>query len=160
MSSSSKLADSEAANIALAQKLIDLTRAAGADAASGQERFGRANVAQQRRSSSLRGSEVGTPWHARRRRRRQRRRHRADADGAGCCYYLVPVPVLRRGVASRATDARPDLYIYCTFGKCKLVFFRTCVDRYGGALAVLGMSENPRKPSFRSPNGLLAPFLA
>ena len=32
MSSSSKLADSEAANIALAQKLIDLTRAAGADA--------------------------------------------------------------------------------------------------------------------------------
>lgn len=49
---------------------------------------------------------------------------------------------------------------YCTFGTCKLVFFRTCVDRYGGALAVLGMSENPRKPSFRSPNGLLAPFLA
>ena len=52
------------------------------------------------------------------------------------------------------------VYIYCMFETCKLVFFRTCVDRYGGALAVLGMSENPRKPSFRSPNGLLAPFLA
>ena len=49
---------------------------------------------------------------------------------------------------------------YCTFGNCKLVFFRTRVDRYGGALVVLGMSENPGKPSFRSPNGLLAPFLA
>ena len=32
MSPSSQLADNEAANIALAQKLIDLTRAAGADA--------------------------------------------------------------------------------------------------------------------------------
>jgi hypothetical protein len=47
-----------------------------------------------------------------------------------------------------------------TFGNCNLVFFRTRVDRYGGALVVLGMSENPGKPSFRSPNGLLAPFLA
>ena len=50
--------------------------------------------------------------------------------------------------------------LYCTFGNCNLVFFRTRVDRYGGALVVLGMSENPGKPSFRSPNGLLAPFLA
>ena len=54
----------------------------------------------------------------------------------------------------------PRYYVLRTFGKCKLVFIGTCVDRYGGALAVLGMSENPRKPSFRSPNGLLAPFLA
>ena len=49
---------------------------------------------------------------------------------------------------------------YCTFGNCKLVFFRHCVDRCGGALVVLGMSRNPGKPSFRPPNGLLAPFLA
>eukprot|EP01046_Picozoa_sp_COSAG06_P074590 COSAG06_NODE_22885_length_709_cov_8.701639_2_plen_39_part_01 len=35
------------------------------------------------------------------------------------------------------------LFIYCTFGNCNLVFFRTRVDRYGGALVVLGMSENP-----------------
>eukprot|EP01046_Picozoa_sp_COSAG06_P067701 COSAG06_NODE_17675_length_926_cov_27.675937_1_plen_60_part_10 len=33
--------------------------------------------------------------------------------------------------------------LYCTFGNCNLVFFRTRVDRYGGALVVLGMSENP-----------------
>ena len=65
-----------------------------------------------------------------------------------------------RALTSGQQWRNSDCPQYCTFGNCKLVFFRTCVDRYGGALVVLGMSENPGKPSFRSPNGLLAPFLA
>ena len=50
--------------------------------------------------------------------------------------------------------------LYCMFEQRKLVDFEKCLDRYAGALAVLGMFEDPRKPSFHSPNGLLAPFLA
>jgi len=67
---------------------------------------------------------------------------------------------IARALRAITRAAQSHCKIYCTFGNCKLVFFRTRVDRYGGALVVLGMSENPGKPSFRSPNGLLAPFLA
>ena len=66
-----------------------------------------------------------------------------------------PAPCVPKSICWRRRHS-----IYCTSGNCNLVFFRPCVDRYGGALVVLGMSGNPEKPSFRSPNGLLAPFLA
>jgi hypothetical protein len=76
---------------------------------------------------------------------------------------MAPVPrpgTQREGTVVVVREYEMPLGSYCTFGNCKLVFFRPCVDRYGGALVVLGMSGNPEKPSFRSPNGLLAPFLA